>query len=165
MTIRSSILLLMCIIVVATPALADAQSENKSVIQGFVAAGNNRDFDRLNKYVADDVVRHCQATPGLEVSNLDQFIAFMEADVVVCPDSRVDVLQMVAESDRVAIWATYTGTQQGAMGPFPPSGNQMVLEFAAIFRFEENKIVEFWVIWDNMSALSQLGHFPPSESG
>ena len=165
MTLRPSILLIMCIIAIAMPALADSQSEHKSVIQSFVTAGNNRDYDRLSKYVADDVVRHCQATPGLEVSSLDQFIAFMEADAAVCPDSRVDVRQMVAEGDRVAIWATYTGTQEGAMGPFPPSGKQMILEFAAIFRFEESKIVEFWVIWDNMAALSQLGHFPPKESG
>jgi steroid delta-isomerase-like uncharacterized protein len=154
----------MCISVVATPALADALSEYKAVIQGFVAAGNNRDFDRLSRYVADDVVRHCQATPGLEVTNLGQFIAFMEADVAVCPDSRVDVQQMVAEGDRVAIWATYTGTQEGVMGPFPPSGKQMVLEFAAIFRFEESKIAEFWVIWDNMAALAQLEHYPPKET-
>jgi steroid delta-isomerase-like uncharacterized protein len=164
MTARSSILLLMCMTVVAMPALADVQSENKTVVQGFVAAGNNRDYDRLGKYVADDVVRHCQATPGLEVTSLGQFIAFMEADVAVCPDSRVDVQQVVAEGDRVAIWATYTGTQEGAMGPFPPSGKQMVLEFATIFRFEESKIAEFWVIWDNMAALAQLGHFPPKEA-
>ena len=161
---RFSILLLMCIVVAAMPARADVQSENKAVIQGFVAAGNNRDYDRLSKYVADDVVRHCQATPGLEVNNLDQFIAFMEADVAICPDSRVDVQQMVADGDRVAIWATYTGTQEGAMGPFPPSGKQMVLEFAAIFRFEESKIAELWVLWDNMAALAQLGHFPPKQT-
>ena len=164
MAIRSSILLMMCVIVVALPALADVESENKEVVQGFVAAGNNRDYDRLTEYVADDVVRHCQATPGLEVTTLDQFIAFMEADVAVCPDSRVEVQQMVADGDRVAIWATYTGTQEGQMGPFPPSGKQMVLEFAAIFRFEDARIVEFWVTWDNMAALAQLGHFPPKET-
>jgi steroid delta-isomerase-like uncharacterized protein len=163
-TIRSLFPLLMCILVVAVPALADVQSENKAVVQGFVAAGNNRDYARLSKYVSDDVVRHCQSTPGLEVSNLDQFIAFMKADAAVCPDSRVNVQQLVAEGDRVAIWATYTGTQEGAMGPFPPSGKEMVLEFAAIFRFEDNKIAELWVIWDNMAALSQLGHFPPKET-
>ena len=164
MAIRSSILLMMCVIVVALPALADVESENKEVVQGFVAAGNNRDYDRLTEYVGDDVVRHCQATPGLEVTTLDQFIAFMEADVAVCPDSRVEVQQMVADGDRVAIWATYTGTQEGQMGPFPPSGKQMVLEFAAIFRFEDARIVEFWVTWDNMAALAQLGHFPPKET-
>ncbi len=82
----------------------------------------------------------------------------------VCPDSKVEINQMVAEDDRVAIWATYSGTQEGAMGPFPPSGKRMVLEFGAIFRVEEGKLAELWVTWDNMAALSQLGHFPPKVS-
>ena len=46
--------------------------------------------------------------------------AFMEADVLAFPDSRVKVHQMAEEDDRVAIWATYSGTQGGAMGPFLP---------------------------------------------
>ena len=44
----------------------------------------------------------------------------MEADVLAFPDSRVKVHQMAEEDDRVAIWATYSGTQGGAMGPFLP---------------------------------------------
>ncbi len=30
-----------------------------------------------------------------------------------------------------------------------------------IFRLEDGKIAEMWVTWDNLSALMQLGHFPP----
>ena len=164
MTIRSTILLVVILIATTQPAWAGVQADNKAIIESFVTAGNARDYDGLNAYVADDVVRHCQSTPGLEVNNLEQFVEFMRADVAVCPDSRVEVQQMVAEGDRVAIWATYTGTQEGAMGPFPPSGKQMVLEFAAIFRIEDHKIAEFWVIWDNMAALAQLGHFPPQDT-
>ena len=46
------------------------------------------------------------------------------------------------------------------MGPFPPSGKRLSLDFAALFRIESGKIVELWVTWDNLAALSQLGHFP-----
>jgi len=146
---------------IRSASVADTPSENKALVEGFVSVGNSRDHDQLGKFVSTDFVRHCQATPGLVITNLEQFRAFMEGDAQVFPDSRVEVQQMVAEADRVAIWATYSGTQNGAMGPFPPSGKKMVLEFGAIFRVENNKLAELWVTWDNMAALSQLGHFPP----
>ena len=147
--------------VMGSASAAGTPSENKALVESFVSVGNSRDYDQLGKFVSKDLVRHCQATPGLVVTNLEQFRAFMEGDVQVFPDSKVEVQQMLAEDDRVAIWATYSGTQDGAMGPFPPSGKKMVLEFGAIFRVENNKLAELWVTWDNMAALSQLGHFPP----
>lgn len=162
MTIRLMLLVLGGVLANAGISVAGTPTENKALVEEFVAVGNARDYDRLGDIVAETFVRHCQATPGLVISNLGQFRAFMEADVRVFPDSRVEVQQWVAEGDRVAVWATYSGTQEGAMGPFPPSGKKMVLEFGAIFRVENDKIAELWVTWDNVAALSQLGHFPPA---
>jgi len=160
----SMVLILICAIVMVGSSLAGTPAENKALVEGFVSVGNSRELDRLGEFVSENFVRHCQATPGLVVTNLEQFRAFLEADVQVCPDSKVEVQQMVAEGDRVAIWATYTGTQDGAMGPFPPSGKTLDLEFGAIFRIEDGKLAELWVTWDNLAALTQLGHFPPPSS-
>lgn len=30
-----------------------------------------------------------------------------------------------------------------------------------VVRFEDGKIAEWWVTWDNLAGLTQLGHFPP----
>ena len=161
MFIRSGMLALGLIVLVVGPTFGSSADDNKAVVEGFVAVGNSRELDRLADFVADDFVRHCQATPDLDIRNRDQFRAFLEADVVVFPDSRVEVKQMVAEGDRVALWATYSGTQKGPMGPFPPSGKSMSLEFGAIFRLHDGKIAELWVTWDNLAGLAQLGLVPP----
>jgi predicted ester cyclase len=71
---------------------------------------------------------------------------------------------MVVEGEMAAIWATYEGTQKGPMGPFPASGKRMQLEFAAFLRVQKGRIAEMWVTWDNMAALAQLGHLPPTPS-
>ncbi len=68
---------------------------------------------------------------------------------------------MVAEGDRVAVWANYSGTQSGPMGAFPPSDRQVDLDFAGILRFEDGKIAEIHVVWDNLDMLVQLGHLSP----
>jgi hypothetical protein len=57
-------------------------------------------------------------------------------------------------------WATYSGTQQGQMGPFPPTGREISSDFAGYFRLSDGKIAEIWVIWDNLTILTQLGHMP-----
>lgn len=49
------------------------------------------------------------------------------------------------------------------MGPFPATGNEMEISFAGIHRIEDGKIAETWVTWDNLTALTQLGLWPPPE--
>lgn len=136
---------------------------NEELVQEFVHATNAHDIDRLGELVSDDFVRHCQATPDLDIRDRAGFLAFQRADLAAFPDAMVTVEHVIARDDLVAVWATYQGTQQGAMGPFPASGRRMQLDFGAVFRVDRGRIAEMWVTWDNLAALTQLGHFPPAE--
>jgi len=71
---------------------------------------------------------------------------------------------LVAEGDRVAFWGAFSGTQEGPMGPFPPTGRRLESEVGGMFRIEAGRIAELWVTWDNLSGLVQLGLFPSPES-
>ena len=126
-----------------------------------IEAINERDFDALDDVVAEDVRRHSAATPGVEVKSLDDFKAFLKHDLAVIPDGSQEIHFMLSEDDRVAVYATYRGTQSGPMGPFPPSGRVAETPFIGIARIEDGKIAELWVEWDNLGILTQLGHFPP----
>lgn len=48
------------------------------------------------------------------------------------------------------------------MGPFPPSGKRVRFDFGAVFHVANGKIAEWWVTWDNLAILAQLGHLPAS---
>jgi steroid delta-isomerase-like uncharacterized protein len=137
-----------------------ASAENKVLVRRFGEAMNARQLDLLDELVAPDFIRHCQATPEVTVGSRDQFKDFLRQDAAVFPDSRQILQHMLAEGDLVAIWATYEGTQKGQMGPFPPSGKRMQVDFAAVLRVENGKIAEMWVTWDNKTILAQLGHLP-----
>ena len=67
---------------------------------------------------------------------------------------------MAAEGDLVAMYSAYTATQQGQMGPFPPTGKRTSVDWAAFFRIQDDKIAEAWMTWDTGSVLVQLGHLP-----
>ena len=140
----------------------DATCElNKELIRQFVDAGNSRDYDQVKTLLTPGFTRHCQATPDVSVNSAEEFIAFMRNDAEVFPVSQVTIKHLVAEDSLVAIWATYAGTQDGQMGPFPPSHKRMEVDFGGVFRVEEGKLAELWVTWDNLAALTQLGYFPP----
>jgi predicted ester cyclase len=137
--------------------------ENKGIVNLNGQAINTRDRLLLEQTMAPNLIRHCQATPEVQVRCLDDFWNFLQSDWATFPDAKIVPQQLVAEGDRVAVFARYEGTQLGPMGPFPPSGKRLSLDFAAFSRIEGGKIAEMWVTWDNMAALSQLGHFPPAE--
>jgi len=138
--------------------------ESKTLVRRFGEAMNSRQLDLLDDIVAADFVRHCQATPEVDVRSLQGFKEFLRQDNAVFPDSIQTLRHQVAEGNLVAVWATYEGTQKGPMGPFPASGRRMQLDFAAFLRVENGRIAEMWVTWDNMAALAQLGHLPPAPS-
>lgn len=157
--------LIIAALVMALPA-CDMESKekleaNKNVIRQFEEAINNQEFDLLDDLMASDIVRHCQATPDVQVRSLEEFKALQEGFLLSIPDQRIATEIIFGEGDYVATYSTYTGTQEGPMGNFPASGKKVELTFPTIFRLVDGKITEIWVEWDNISFLSQLGHFPP----
>ncbi len=140
--------------------MSTSTEQNKAIIRRFLDAWNGRQPEAFDELVARDVVRHCQATPGVDVLDLDQLKAFLRLDTGVFPDSVQTIKHLVADGNLVALWATYEGTQRGPMGPFSPSGARAQFDFGAVFRMEDGKIAEWWVTWDNMTILRQLGHLP-----
>lgn len=140
--------------------MSTTTEQNKAVIRRFMEAWNSRQPEVFDELVATDVVRHCEATPGLEVRCLDQLKEFLRLDTEVFPDSVQTIKHLVAEGNLVAAWVTYEGSQRGSMGPFPPSGARAQFDFGAVFRMDSGKIAEWWVTWDNMTILRALGHLP-----
>jgi len=139
-------------------------AENKSLFNRFGEALNARNFDAVRDLLAPDFVRHCQATPDVVIKNREQFLEYLKMDALVFPDSVQTAERVVVEGDLVAFWLKYEGTQKGKMGPFSPSNKRMQLEVGGIFRIREGKLAELWITWDNLASLTQLGHFPHSNT-
>jgi steroid delta-isomerase-like uncharacterized protein len=135
-------------------------AELKSLIQRFEVAMNERKLDDLDAIMAEDFVRHCEATPGVEVRSREQFKDFLRGFDVAFPDNVQTITQMAAEGDRVGILATYEGTHTGPFGDIPATGKPVKFTFAGMFRVADGKLAEFWITWDNVTVMSQLGLMP-----
>jgi len=151
---------ILLVLIMALPCTAN-ELENVRIATAMTDAINARNLDALDNFVAPDVVRHSAATAGVVVTNLSEFKAFLETDFATVSDSVQKIDVIFGGGDYVAVRARYIGTQDGPMGPFPASGKKLELPYNGILRFEDGKIAEIWVEWDNLFALTQLGHFPP----
>jgi len=154
---------MLCLVLVACTSDQPPPPDGTEVVLGMTTAINARELDRLGEFVADDIVRHSNATPGIRVTNLEEFIAFLESDIASVPDSVQTVELIFGNGEYVGVRAHYDGTQQGPMGPFPATGKPVHIAFNGLLRIEDGKVAEIWVEWDNLGALIALGHIPLPE--
>lgn len=133
---------------------------NKNVVREFAGAINARDWNRLDETVASSFVRHSSAAPP--VRSREELKQYLRSEFEIFPDGRESIEDILAEGDKVAVRHGFRGTQLGAMGAYPASGRVMIADYLAIYRLEDGLIVEAWTEWDNLSGLTQLGHFKPS---
>ena len=139
--------------------MVDQVEQNKNTICAYVEAINTQNLDMLDNLVSPDFVRHSFAAgePGIKCRG--DLIQFLRTQFQIFPNAKENLLELIAEGEKVAARHRFRGTQLGAMGPYSASGRDMDLEYIAIYRIEDGVIVEAWAEWDNYSSLKQLGHF------
>ena len=142
------------------PAPSDVLEANKAVVRQYVEAYSNHDLAALDELFLPDFVRHSAST--LELHSYAEFRESVAQVAEAFPDERIEIGMMVAEGDKVAVYGTWSGTQEGAYAGLPATGRRAEIPFFYLFRIEDGKIAEFWTEWDNINFMTQLGHYPPA---
>ena len=140
--------------------MATTKEQRHALVDQMVTAMNDRDLDRLDDVMSANFVRHCEPTPGLVIKDLDGYKAFLNAFTEAFPDNVQTVEHMAVDDDMIGVFATYEGTHLGQFGSFAPTGKHAKFSFAGVFRVEDDKLAEFWITWDQMTILGQLGLLP-----
>jgi len=141
----------------------DAQVEaNKATVRRMLERLNAGDVAGFISAVAPDYVRHCQAMPPdlQEIRGREVMEQWLLANQTTFPDYREEIEWLVGEGDYVAWRSRGTGTQSGALGPFPATHKRMDVVIIGMHRFEGGRVVETWTSWDNLAVLMQLGLLP-----
>jgi predicted ester cyclase len=74
-------------------------------------------------------------------------------------DIGVTLDDVVAEGDKAAVLVTWKATHRGHYMGFAPTGKDIVMHNANMFRIADGKLVEVWNVMD-MRFLQQLGAVP-----
>jgi steroid delta-isomerase-like uncharacterized protein len=137
--------------------MADLE-RNKRVLRDFIQAvwieGN---LDALGDFWTEDCVNH--AMPGPENRGLAALYAYHDGFAqwfAAFSDMRLDILQQIAEDDRVL---TYIAARLRHTGPFqgvPPTGRMATMTSMRVDRLEDGKIAEHWSVADVAGLMQQL---------
>lgn len=72
------------------------------------------------------------------------------------PDARYKMDDLIAEDEKVAVRWRLVGTHEGYYRGIAPTGKQLVLKGVAIYRLEDGKVMERWVVTDFHKLLKDI---------
>ncbi len=118
------------------------------------AAGQDS-FDRARtELLTPDFRAHIPGSPDLDIEGFRQALfSFVEG----FPNFRVIVQDQVAEGDKVATRAVFTGPNSGDYNGLAATDRDVAVEEIVIHRIEDGKIAELWAQFDNLAIMQQMG--------
>ncbi len=134
------------------------ESNKAVVLRVFDEIFNQGDVSVVEEIFSADYVDH-SAPPGFPpgLGSLKQSVMLFRR---AFPDLHIQIEDLIAEGDKVVARLTYQGTHLGDFMGIPPSGKKLSESGIAIDALKDGKIVEHWVVRDDLGLLQQLGVIP-----
>ena len=112
-----------------------SEESNKDVVRSFVEAWNTKDLDRFDVLMAES----CQLTVGESTISCSPAAtrAIAEQWLAAFPDYRFELLDLVAEGDKVVARMPFRGTHLGPILDLQPTGRPVHVSEMVIFRILE----------------------------
>jgi predicted ester cyclase len=119
--------------------------QNMDLVHRLVEIVNQRDFDSIDDVASGQIAREARRWVG----------PFSES----FPDFRMDVIDVIAEDDKVVGYFECSGTHEGEWRGHPPTGRRFEdIDEVYAFRVEDGKLASaLAVVEDNLTRLRQLG--------
>jgi steroid delta-isomerase-like uncharacterized protein len=127
----------------------------KVLVEAHYDAGiNSHDLSRIDDQLTDDFVDHSMphGTPKGPAS-VKAWLAQLKT---AFPDLQVVTEDVVAEGDRVAVRATWTGTHSAEIFGAPATGRKITFSGAVFWRIAGERMTERWAFLDTPSLMRQL---------
>jgi predicted ester cyclase len=130
--------------------------ENESLVREFYEQWNSGaiDFEGL---VHAEIANH-QPEREPDVGR-EAFRQSIEGVMAAVPDSKWTILRLIEGGDMVVCHNRWSGTWGGSIfRRVPtPTGKRFSVEHIHIYRVEDHKLAEHWVVRDDLGMMSQLG--------
>ncbi len=132
------------------------EENKKLVLEHYESFVEKQDAEAVRRQLAADFVDH-EMPPGTQPGpeGILQYRAMLHD---AFPDLKVRIEDIVAEGDRVAVRAKWTGTHRGIlpMMPIPATNRAFAFSGMVFWRIREGRIVERWATIDRFGLQQQL---------
>ena len=126
---------------------------NKALLRRYIEHYNDRAWDELTALLTDDYVHHSNA----DELTAAQFVRGSEWIIARIPEFRVEILDLIAEDDRVAVRFVGRGTRAASMFGETPSSRPVAWLGTTVFTIKDCRIVEDWEVMYEGDLRKQIG--------
>lgn len=130
--------------------------QTKSIVAKFYDALNSKgDEKKVREVLSDDWVVHpAMSGAGTDV---EKYLAAVKPIFVALPDFNIEVAQMLAEGDYVAVRGAVKATHANSLLGVPATHQPIHYMTQDFHRVVNGKIAESWHVEDWLSVLFQIG--------
>ena len=136
----------------------DLESNKQLIRQMNAEVWNKTNLKMVDKLYSPGFVLHF-LPDGSEMRGIDSLRAHVQEHHKAFPDWKEDIKRIVAEQDLVVIQYVSTGTNEGKWLGSSPTGRKIQINEVSIFRIEDGRIAEQWLLPDLFSMQQQLAGF------
>jgi predicted ester cyclase len=121
---------------------------NRALIERVYRDGYNRGDVRVyDEYYTTDFVHHSKTIHDIAAGGAGERESMQRFRTAI-PDAHFEILDLVAEGDRVAARLRITGTPRGNFGDISAGGEPIDIHGLALFRVRDGRIAEEWFFVD-----------------
>lgn len=136
----------------------DTIEDNKSIVRRcFEEVWSNGRLDAVADLVHPNFIRHHERNQDEDLHGIEGFRQWASQTREMLSDLRFTVELMFGEADRVMAHARARATHTGALAGVPGTGTAVEYTVTTLVRLADRKIVECWVIADELGVLQQIG--------
>lgn len=128
--------------------------DNKQLIRGYYDMWNNRDFEQAEKFLDEDI--RFRGSLDIVANGIEGFKEYTKLIITAFPNLYHAIEMEVHEKNLAAVYVTYSGTHEGELLGYEPTGNRISYSGAAFFQFKNEKIASINVLGDLNSLHKQL---------
>jgi len=145
---------------VSSSSSTEVEQKNKQIVRQFFELLDRHDTDRIGQLLVSSTnyYFHIGGMPSVDWNEHKGLLTGVNN---AFPDLHHEIVDMVAERDKVAVRLNVTGTHKGEFQDIPPTGKKLSLYEMGFITIIDGKITEGWISADTMGLLQQLGALPP----
>jgi predicted ester cyclase len=139
----------------------DTIEVNKSIVRRcFEEVWSNGRLEAVAELVHPNFIRHHERNQDEDLHGIEGFRQWVTQTREMFSNLRFTVELIFGEADRVMAHARAGATHTGELAGVPASGAEVGYTVTTLVRLDDRKIVECWVIADELGVLQQLGAAP-----
>jgi steroid delta-isomerase-like uncharacterized protein len=141
------------------------EEQNKRLVRHFFELLDRHDTDRIGQLLVSSI-NYSFHIGGMSSSSVDwnEHKGLLNGVNNAFPDLHHEIVDIVAEGDKVAVRLNVTGTHKGEFQDILPTGKKLSLDEMGFITIVDGKITEGWISADTMRVMQQLGASPTPSS-